>query len=87
MTEVNAADPVTLKFTYKATQTIQEGNLKFTVPSGWSPPQTDDPSQPGYTEATGSGIGTAADDNAQSVTVPITFINSGDTIVHYIRIG
>ena len=81
ITEVNAADPVTLKFTYTATQTIQEGNLKFTVPSSaWSPPQTDDPSQPGYTEATGSGLGVAADDNALSVTVPITFINSGDTI-------
>ena len=80
ITAVNAANPVTLKFTYTATQTIQNGNLKLTVPSGWSMPQTDDPSQPGYTEATGTGLGAAADDNAQSVTVPITFINSGDTI-------
>ena len=79
-TTVNAADPVTLTFTYTATQTIQNGNLKLTVPSGWSPPQTDDPSQPGYTDATGSGIGTAADDGARSVTVPITFINSDDSI-------
>ena len=78
---VNAADPVTLKFTYTATQTIQNGNLKFTVPSGWSMPQTDDPSMAGYTEATGSGIGAAADDDAMSVVVPITFISSGDTIV------
>ena len=81
ITAVNAADPVTLKFTYTATQTIQNGSLKFTVPSGWSLPQTDDPSQPGYTEATGTGLGVAADNNAQSVTVPITFINSGDQIV------
>ena len=81
VTEVRAANPVTLKFTYTATQTITNGNLKLTVPSGWSMPQTDDPSQPGYTGATGSGIGTAADDNAQSVVVPITFINNGDTIV------
>ena len=78
---VNAADPVTLKFTYTATQTITNGNLKLTVPSGWSLPQTDDPSQPGYTEATGSGIGSAADDNAMSVIVPVTFINNGDPIV------
>ena len=80
-TTVRAAEPVTLKFTYTATQTITDGNLKFTVPGGWSMPQTDDPSQLGYTEATGSGIGAAADDNAMSVIVPITFINNGDTIV------
>ena len=78
---VRAANPVTLEFTYTARQTITDGNLKFTVPGGWSRPQTDDPSQLGYTEATGSGIGTAADDDAMSVIVPITFINNGDTIV------
>ena len=59
-----------------------KGNLKFTVPGGWSPPQTDDPSQPGYTEATGSGIGTAADDNALCLSPCLSLLlTTGDTIV------
>ena len=41
--DVRAAEPVTLTFTYTATQTITNGLLKFTVPGGWSHPQTDDP--------------------------------------------
>ena len=80
-TMVNAADPVTLKFTYTATQTIQEGNLKFTVPGGWTMPQVGDPSMSGYTDVRGGGLGAVIDDGAMSVTVPITFINQGDTIV------
>ena len=77
---VRAAEPVTLTFVYKATQTITDGQLKFTTPGGWSFPQTEEPADAGYTEVTGSGLGTATDDNAQTVTVPITFINKGDDI-------
>ena len=63
------------------------GMLKFTVPGGWSHPQTDDPAGAGYTEFTGSGLGTATDDDASSVSVPIDFINKGDEITIIIRIG
>ena len=34
---VRAGDLATLTFTYTSTQTIQGGELRFTVPSGWSP--------------------------------------------------
>ena len=37
-----AANDVKLVFTYTSTQTIQDGELRFNVPSGWSPPQVSD---------------------------------------------
>ena len=37
-----AADDVRLVFTYTPTQTILDGELRFTVPSGWSKPQVED---------------------------------------------
>ena len=37
-----AAADVKITFTYTSTQTIQDGELRFTVPSGWSAPQVSD---------------------------------------------
>ncbi|MYE89433.1 T9SS type A sorting domain-containing protein [Candidatus Poribacteria bacterium] len=70
--EVRAADDnVTLVFTYMPTQTIEDGALKLTVPSGWSKPQVEEDGMPGYTEAEGPSLGSATDDDKFSVTIPI----------------
>ena len=70
--EVRAADAnVQLVFTYTPTQTIEDGALKFTVPSGWSKPQVEEDGMPGYTEAEGPSLGSATDDDKFSVTIPI----------------
>ena len=70
--EVRAADAnVALVFTYTPTQTIEDGALKFTVPSSWSKPQVEEEGMPGYTEAEGPSLGTATDDDKFSVTIPI----------------
>ena len=58
-----AANDVRLVFTYTPTQTIVDGELRFTVPSGWSKPQVDELGSPGYTEVDGVGLGTATDDD------------------------
>ena len=52
-----AAADVKITFTYTSTQTIQDGELRFTVPSGWSAPQVSDAGSPGYTVVGGSGLG------------------------------
>ena len=85
--EVRAAVPVTLTFEYRSSQTINDGELKFTVPGGWTPPQRDDPALPGYTDVTGIGLGDATDDGNMSVTVPITAINKGSMITITYGVG
>ena len=85
--EVRAAVPVTLTFEYKSSQTINDGELKFTAPGGWTPPQRDDPALPGYTDVTGIGLGDAVDDDNMSVTVPITAINKGSMITITYGVG
>ena len=48
--QVHAGDDSTyLVFTYTPSQTIAEGQLRFTVPSTWTPPQNDATDDPGYT--------------------------------------
>jgi len=80
-TEVRAAaDDVMLVFTYTPTQTIVDGELRFTVPAGWSKPQVDDLGAPGYTEIDGVGIGGATDDDRSSVTIPIFFLDKTHTL-------
>ena len=70
-----------IAFTYTSTQTIQDGELRFTVPSGWSKPQVSDAGAAGYTVVGGSGLGTAdAPDGRRYVTVPIASITKGDQI-------
>ena len=75
-----AADDVRLVFSYTPTQTIQDGELRFTVPSGWSKPQVDDLGRPGYTEVAGGSLGTATDNDGYSVTVPIFFLDKTQTL-------
>ena len=78
-TEVRAAEAVRLVFTYRPGQTIEDGELRFTVPTGWSKPQVDDVGSPGYTELESVGLGTPTA-NRSSVTVPIFFLDRSQTI-------
>ena len=79
--DVRAADDsVQLIFTYTPTQTIENGELKFTAPGNWSPPQVEDIGVKGYTEVTGPGLGSASA-AGQSVTVPIFLLDKEDTIM------
>ncbi len=75
-----AADDVKLEFTYTPSQTIEDGALKITVPSSWSKPQVEEVGEPGYTEVEGVGLGSAADDDKFSVTVPIFSLDKTNTI-------
>ena len=78
-----AANDVKLVFTYTSTQTIQDGELRFNVPSGWSLPQVSDSGKEGYTVVGGTGsLGTAdVPSGKRYVTVPISSITKGDTII------
>ena len=76
-----AANDVKLVFTYTSTQTIQDGELRFTVPSGWSAPQVSDAGAVGYTVVGGSGLGTAdVPAGKRYINVPIASITKGDPI-------
>ena len=75
-----AADDVALEFTYTPTQTIEDGELRFTVPSSWSQPQVEEVGQPGYTEVAGADIGPATDNDKYSVTVPIFSLDKTQAI-------
>ncbi len=75
-----AADDVKLEFTYTPSQTIEDGALKITVPSSWSKPQVEEVGEPGYTEVEGVGLGSAADDDKFSVTVPIFSLDKTNSI-------
>ena len=74
--QVHAGDDKTyLLLTYTATQTIENGKLKFTVPSsgdgGWSTPQGTNPGEMGYTDIDSSGgaIDSPEFDEVRSATV------------------
>ena len=69
-----------LLFTYTPIETIIDGELKFTVPSGWADPQTGSPSTTGFTIIDSEGRIGAPDSDGDSVTVPIYLINRNDTI-------
>ncbi len=75
-----ASDDVVLVFTYTPSQTIEDGELKFTVPSSWSQPQVEEVSLPGYTEVEGVGLGSVTDDDKFSVTVPIFSLDKANDI-------
>ena len=78
-----AASDVTLTFTYTAEQTIRDGELRFSVPAGWSKPQVSEAGEAGYTIVSGNGRGTEFAPEAASkryVTVPIVSITKDDTI-------
>ena len=69
-----------LLFTYTPIETIIDGELKFSVPSGWADPQTDSPSTTGFTVVDSGGRIGSPDATGDSVTVPIYLINRDDTI-------
>ena len=70
-----------LLFTYTPIETIIDGELKFTVPSGWADPQTSSPSRAGFTVVSSGGTTLPPDASGDSVTVSIPLINRNDTIV------
>ena len=69
-----------LLFTYTPIETIIDGELKFSVPSGWADPQTDSPSTAGFTVINSGGRIGSPDSVGSSVTVPIYLVNRDDTI-------
>ena len=79
---IHAGDDSTyIKFIYYPEQTIQDGQLKFTVPAQWSYPQDEDRSKPGYTYTNITG---ASVDGKGSLTVDITNLNRNSSIeIHY----
>ena len=77
-------DEIHLRFTYKPIETIADGELKFTVPAGWTAPQANSSRQPGYTDVdtpSGGSIGSVIYNGAGSLTVPIYNLETGQTIV------
>ena len=89
---IHAADDNTyLKFVYTPTQTIEDGELKFTVDidAGWSSPQGTSTGIAGYTRVDKTGADTdlglaTFDTTAGFVTVPIDHIDTAGTIeIHY----
>ena len=85
--QVHAGDTgAYLLFTYTPTQSIQKGELRFTVPSDWTPPQGDEQDIEGYTyfrEVGGAEIGPEEFDGNR-VTAEIIDITRQDAIqIHY----
>ena len=75
-----AADNVQLVFIYTPTQTIESGELKFTVPGDWSPPQVGSTGEKGYTEVMGTGGLGSVSTTGSSLTVPIFILDKDQTI-------
>ena len=83
---VHAGDEeIYLVFKYTPVETIDDGALRFTVPSDWSEPQEASSNKPGYTEIEeGSASIGAVDFENRTVTIEIGFIDSSDSIeIHY----
>ena len=83
--QVHAGDEeIYLVFRYTPIETIDEGALRFTVPSDWSPPQEESSNVLGYTEISSSASLGAYDFENRSITIPISSIDSGQNIeIHY----
>ena len=87
--EVHAGDDaVYLLFAYTPSETITDGEMRFTIPTGWSPPQEHDQGVHGYTyfeEVRGSDIGAAVfTSGSRTVTVEIIHMTKDDAIqIHY----
>ena len=85
---VHAGDDGTyLQFTYHPDQTIQDGQLRFTVPAGWSYPQGDNRGEPGFTSVDGTGnvvLDPEDFDGKGSMTVDIISLNRNNSLlIHY----
>ena len=87
--EVHAGDDaVYLLFAYTPSETITDGELRFTVPTNWSLPQEHDQGVHGYTyfeEVRTADIGAAVfTDGSRTVTVEIIHMTKDDAIqIHY----
>ena len=85
MLQLHAGDAeksANIRFTYTPIESIiTDGELKFTVPSGWNNPQTDSPSTAGFTVVSSSGgtrLPPVPDGN--SITVPLVLITRDNPI-------
>ena len=86
--QIHAGDDSTyIVFTYTPSQTIAEGQLRFTVPGTWTPPQNDATGDPGYTllEEVGGAIISSEvfDENTRSVTVDVSLTLADQIKIHY----
>ena len=86
--QVHAGDDSTyLMFTYTPSQTIAEGQLRFTVPGTWTAPQRDATGQPGYTyfEEIGGAVvsNETYDTTTQSVVADISLTLDDEIKIHY----
>ena len=87
--QVHAGDnEIYLKFTYTPVETIENGELVFTVPTqfGWSKPQRDSARTMGYTDVRRVGTARLGTESfgTDSVTIPIFSIDKDDKIeIHY----
>ena len=86
--QVHAGDSeVYLVFKYAPVETIEDGELRFTVPDDWSTPQDESSTQLGYTSlrlSAGAPVyGTPVFEN-RVLTLPLISVDSDDTIeIHY----
>ena len=87
MLQVHAGDDSTyLVFTYTPSQTIAEGQLRFSVPGGWSAPQGDATSQAGYTylEEVGAVVSNEEyNESAQTLTADVALALGDQIKIHY----
>ena len=86
--QIHAGDDSTyIVFTYTPSQTIAEGQLRFTVPGTWAPPQNDATDDPGYTLLDGVGGAIISsevfDENTRSVTVDVSLTLADQIKIHY----
>ena len=79
--KVHAGDTgIYLVFKYTPVETIEDGALRFTVPSDWSMPQEESSNQAGYTTVAGY----IPEFNNRTITIPIVQLASGSSIeIHY----
>ncbi len=74
-------DETHLEFTYTAKQAIEDGELRFIVPMGWSAPQDEDSNKEGYTLVDqGNATINLAKPQGQSVIVTGVNMRPGDVI-------
>ena len=88
MMQVHAGDDSTyLVFTYTPSQTIAEGELRFTVPGTWTAPQNEATGEPGYTyleEIRGAIVSNETyDSTTQSVVADISLTLEDEIKIHY----
>ena len=79
--EIHAGDDEAhLKFVYTPIETIGDGELQFTVPSGWSAPQADSSREPGFTDVGSDGSVGSVIFSGNSLNLPIYSLDKGGTV-------